>query len=280
MKRILILGIVVLFLQSFVYNAVSAGNDFIAVDMRTDTEALSNAYGYRVWLGASGKPYGNFPTFTTSWISINLNDDPGLFGHAFTQVGIMTDVRGVFWFVYSELGVVCQRGSYGWWNWDALKYLGCKGQIEDLVGFDTLHRFELVTYYGENFWTARVYDEYDNAYDVARFPTTYKQIYDADVVMEEGYAQITDPYEYGSFYMYHPQYEYNGNYQDWPVTVYPSVNQLRPYPLEVCPTHYSATINLIGNPRFWHAGSNSAGQTCFAAMFPATDFFYLPLVIK
>ena len=59
---------------------------------------------------------------------------------------------------------------------------------------------------GNNFWIARVQDNQGNPYDVAKLLSDSNSIYDADVDMEEGYAQTQDPFEVGVFRMWHPQF--------------------------------------------------------------------------
>lgn len=139
-----IIGMVILAIRTT--PSAIAGNDFIAVDLRTDFASVYYAQDYQVWISSNAGPIGNNPTYTTGWLSIDLDNKPGDYGHLFSQVGLMADSGGIFWFVYAEPGVVCLRGSYYWFNPDLGKYLGCKGGYTDLVDFHRLYRFELVTY--------------------------------------------------------------------------------------------------------------------------------------
>ena len=131
-------------------SSANAGNDFMVVDLRTDIASVYFAQDYQVWLSSNAGPAGNYPTYTTGWFSVNLDDEPGLYGHLFTQIGLMTDSGGIYWFVYAEPGVECFRGSYAWYNPDLGRYLGCRGEYFDLVNFGYFHRVELVTY-GQGF---------------------------------------------------------------------------------------------------------------------------------
>ena len=66
------------------------------------------------------------------------------------------------WFVYAEPGVTCLLGQ----PWLATR--GCIGNAGDIVSVAAWHNMELVTYPGDGFWTARVYDSDGiTAHDVA-----------------------------------------------------------------------------------------------------------------
>lgn len=87
-KVVLAIFSLILFMTLTTTN-VGAGNDFIVVELRTDIPMIPNFHDYQVWLASTGGPTGdNEDIFTNAWISVNLDDEPGLFGHQFTQVGI------------------------------------------------------------------------------------------------------------------------------------------------------------------------------------------------
>jgi hypothetical protein len=93
---------------------VSRANDWIAGELRVDLPEVYTALDYRARLMARDIAAANPGEYTTVWLAVDLDNQPGLFGADFTQVGLMTDNRGVFWFVYSEPGVTCDRGTV-WW---------------------------------------------------------------------------------------------------------------------------------------------------------------------
>ena len=65
-------SIVLLFVITTSVNA--EGNDFITVDLRTDIPEVANSLDYQVWIETQGGgPNGNFPTYTTAWLSVNLD---------------------------------------------------------------------------------------------------------------------------------------------------------------------------------------------------------------
>ena len=269
-----LIGMIILFI--LIFTSVKAGNDFITVDLRTDVPEVLNSLDYRVWIASGGGPTGNYPTFTTAWISVYLDNQPGLYGVKFSQVGLMADSQGIYWFVYAEPGVECWRGSRTYWNAELNKFLGCKGDIGDLVDYGQFFKVELVTY-GEGFWIARVEDSQGNPYDVAKILSNSTNIYDADVNMEEGWSQAQDPFEFGSFHLWHPQYNsWVNGFMEWPISDN-VVNRLYAAPASICPQHYGAWTNKANDPRYWVAGSG--GNVCNAIMFPANKV-YLPLVIN
>jgi len=258
--------------------SVNAGNDFIGVDLRTDLASVYTAQDYQVWISSNAGPSGNYPTFTTGWLSVNLDDEPGDYGHLFTQVGLMTDSLGIYWFVYAEPGVECLRGSYAWYNSTLGKYLGCKGVNADIVNFGHLHRVELVTY-GEGFWIARVEDNLGIPYDVAKILSDSPYIYDADVVFEEGWTQSQDPFETGYFFMRNPGYNnWSTGFSAWPTSGPGGNNTLYPLPSNICPQYYGAVLDINADPRYWFAGTG--GIICNAFMFPATNIISLPLIMN
>lgn len=257
-------------------SAVLAGNDFIVTDMRTDFTELTQAWDYKVWISSTQLSNGNHPGgFTSGWLSIDLDNQPGLYGVKFTQVGIMTDpARGLFWFAYSEEPIECLQGTYYWWHADKSRYFGCRGEPNGQVALQEWSAVELVTY-GQGFWIARVYDRFGNGLDVARITTNKTMIYDADVAMEEGYTETADPYMLGSFLFWHPQYTIWGQgFQEWMASLGGNNNILYATNGQgssaFCPQFYGANINLSGDPRYWFGGSG--GNVCSANMFSYQRF--------
>lgn len=232
---------------------------------------IPNFHDYQVWLASTGGPTGdNEDIFTNAWISVNLDDEPGLFGHQFTQVGITAYNDGLHWFVYAEPGVICYYGDQTYGN------LGCRGDVNEFVEYGAYHKVELVTYGGENFWTARVTDRQGNTYTVARILSTSKNVYDIDVNMEEGWNTLTDPYEFGIFHMWHPQYNnWVDGFDDWPLSD-ANISYLYAMPSFICPEHYGAKVNLFNDPYNWSAGTDRS--ICTTLMFPV-DSDYLPGII-
>jgi hypothetical protein len=272
---ILILELILLI---FSVTAGLANNDFIVTNLRTDLSDVYIANDYRAWLAAIDKPTGSYPTYTTVWLSVDLADSPDPYGDLFSQVGLLTDDRGLYWFVYAEPGVECLSGEYTWWNNDLGKYLGCKGGAEQFVAYNTLHRVELVTY-GNGFWIARIVDSNGISHDVAKILSDSAYIYAATVTMEEAYTQTQDPHLPGRFYAFRPQYfnHNEGVFRDWPFSLGNNINHLYATPSNICPQYYGATVNYADDPRFWYAGTG--GNICDWIMFPPFRD-YLPLTIK
>lgn len=267
---------------AFSFTKAFAGNDFIVTDLRVDLGGVYNALDYKLSLGSYEGYPGNHPTYTAGWLGIYLANNPGLFGKQFTQVGIITDSTGIYWFVYAEPGVTCLRGSYYWWNAQAGKSLGCIGNIGDLVGFNRYHDVELVSYqHGE--WIARVSDQFGVAHDVATIPSASVYIYGAQANVEEAYVQNQDPYELAQFMLWHPKYyDYNyGTFVDWPPSEGSNKNTLSTTDLNginsFCPQHYGAIVNINNDERSWYGGTN--GNICDWMMFPG-DHNYLPIIVK
>ena len=252
--------------------SANAGNDFIVVDLRIDIPMVPNFHDYIVLLASGGGPAGeNSQIFTNAWISVNLDDEPGLYGHKFSQVGLVAYNDGLHWFVYAEPGVVCYYGEPTYGN------LGCQGEVGEIVEFGSFYEVELVTYASEDFWTARVKNTQGVSHTVAKILSNSKNVYDIDVNMEEGWNTITDPYEVGIFYMWHPQYNsWIDGFREWPSSD-SSDNILYAAPVTICPQHYGAWINLSDDPRYWAAGTGY--NVCSAIMFPANKMF-LPLVVS
>lgn len=272
--RILIFSMSVFLLLGFVFNA-KAGNDFVYGDLRVDVSEIYSAKDYRVWLNATALPSGGFPDYTTAWLGVRLaqfNGQP--YSAQFSQVGLLTKSDGIRWFVYAEPGVTCLRGSQAWGN------MGCQGSVGDLVSLGTWHQVELVTYQ-QGFWIARVYDNNDVGYDVAKIWSTSTRIYRAGSVTEEAYGALQDPYLTTSFYHWHPQYmiPWSG-FKDWLES--DSSGESHIYVTDLngqntfCPQHYGIRPNRFGDERSWYAGSG--GENCLWPLFPSEHLF-LPLVI-
>jgi hypothetical protein len=227
------------------------------------------ARDYKVYLGAmDGLPSA---AYTAGWLGLDLANNPGLFGRQFSQIGIMMNDQGIYWFVYAESGVTCLRGKYGWWNDIAGKYLGCYGDYYDLVSVNQYFPVELVTYQ-EGYWIARITDQNDIAHDLAKIWNNSVYIYSANVNMEEGYHQLQDPFLLAQFVFWHPQY-YDFSHQgflDWPASMDGHNNILGATDLagqgNFCPSNYGAIVNIGNDERNWYAGTG--GNVCQWAMFP------------
>jgi hypothetical protein len=184
-KRILLGFISIILLLILTSSSSLLGNDFVLVDLRTDIPEVMNSLDYHVWIASAGGPSSNYPTFTTAWLSVDLDNLPGLYGHLLSQVGLMADSRGIYWFVYAEPGVECLQGYEDWWSSEKNMYLGCKGYIGQFVGFGHFHRVELLSY-RNGYWIARVEDSQGVPHEVARILSNVETIFDASVDMEEG----------------------------------------------------------------------------------------------
>ncbi len=245
---------------------VSAGNDFVNGQLRIDLPEIVNARDYRVKIRASAIPSGDSNDFTTAWLSINLNNQPGLYGDLFTQVGIVTYPDGPHWFVYSEAGVTCLQGHYRWGA------LGCMGDAWDIVTLTSYHYVELVKYQSDNWWIARFNYADGTAVDVAMIATGNSVIYRATATMEEGYGEASDPYLIGMFTLKNPEYMLWGSgFQVWPQSIINGpVNYLSAYDLNnnntFCPEYYAMEPNLEGDSRTWFAGTG--GFVCDWVLFP------------
>lgn len=280
---LLLLGIIVIPLSP----SEAGSNVFVATNLRVDQQAIYSSGDYRAWFEALGYPNSNPGTFTTGWLSINLDTQEGTFGKKFTQVGLMGDSTGIYWFVYSELGVYCLRGNYAWYNYDLDMYLGCKGDPYDLVTIGNYHAVELVTY-DQGEWIARVQDQYGFPTDVATFPQTPVRIFQAQANFEEGYIEDVDPFVFGQYVIAHPQYMlWNVGFQEWQetqlplITTTPSGPTETPYPLynqtyvasnpdlpepSICPDHYGMDPNYDQVSHIWFSGTN--GIVCDWILFP------------
>jgi len=260
----LMLGLTALIVLSsvmFPSTAFAGGNDIVNVSLRGDLEAVYLAHDFVSSIYVGGiPPTSGMSDFTTGWFSINLAPgDPWTVGK-FTQLGFATDQFGPFWFVYSRAGVTCWQGST-WYG-----TLGCRGNYYERATIGNWQKVELVTY-GPN-WIARVYDQYGSALDVAAIPynsSPTNAIYGSTATSEEVYNESTDPYLLASFRHSHPQYFIGGSgypFADWPASSNgPGTkrNWLNTTPSGVCPDHYFAILNWLGDPRVWYAGSTTQG---------------------
>src|SRR5689334_12928095 len=66
---------------------VNASNDFGASSWILPIGVI-NAGCYNTWIGQIDAPNNMTNTFTTGWMSVDLDNAPGLYGAKFTQVGI------------------------------------------------------------------------------------------------------------------------------------------------------------------------------------------------
>ncbi|MEA3440469.1 MAG: hypothetical protein U9R58_09310 [Chloroflexota bacterium] len=250
--------------------ALAAGNSFIVGDLRVDLPDVYNAKDYRVHLLAGDKPStGDIRDFSTAWLGIFLGQYDGSPGSGqFSQVGLRATRDGIQWFVYAEPGVYCYRGS----NPDPSH---CYGDYSDIVTIGGWHQVRLYKGASEGYWYARVYDEYGNYSTVARINSQSNRIYLARSDTEEGYYESSDPFITLQFYHWHPQFMKGGNWADWPESDSIGKSEIWTSPSTICPDHYGATPNLLGNDRYWYAGTG--GPTCEYVLFPS-ERIYLPIV--
>lgn len=130
---------------------------------------------------------------------------------------------------------------------------------------------------GQPYWLARIEDEQGITHNLARILSSNATIYDADVSMEEGWAQAEDPHEFGIFHFINPQYYKSGyGFTEWPASN-GTDNILHTAPEDICPLYYGAWTYIDGNPRYWVAGTG--GDICEAVMFPKPRA-YLPLIMN
>jgi hypothetical protein len=281
MKRMLSRGIVPLILVlSTIFTSTSVhafGNNWVHGTLRRDLPAIHNARKYGMYINATELPTtGSLDSFTTAWLAVwptgDANNPQG-----FSQVGLITYRNGIRWFAYSLLGIQqCVRGTPHWGN------LGCRGEINDLVGLNQFHRVELIKNNGENFWRARVTNAGGQAFDVAYIPSASNTVYRVDADFEEGYVEPVDPLMTGRFYLYDPEYDSGGGWTDWPqsaaftnqhneITMKRKVNNIEDFPgSKWCnpggPNHYyGITPNINNDYKYWYAGT---GATKCAFLFP------------
>jgi hypothetical protein len=70
----------------------AGGNDFIVTDLRLDLPELAGSGDYFAYVSATEKPTGTHPgDFTTGWLSVDLDNQPGTYGTKFPQVGLITE---------------------------------------------------------------------------------------------------------------------------------------------------------------------------------------------
>lgn len=232
-------------------------NDFVNGELRVDQTSVNRSRDYRTRLYVSSRPTGS-GGYTAGWLGVDLaRYDGTLYSAKFSQVGFLTDINGVRWFVYSEAGVQCLQGAPvpGWGN------RGCWGNYGDRATIGNWQRVELVTYTGQGFWIARVYDQNNNPLDVVKIMSSSVTIYRALATTEEAHTLATDPYLTARFYHSHPQYMVWGTgFQEWPASSGGNNNRIWTWPQGICDFHYGATVNLLGDPRYWFAGTG--GSTC------------------
>lgn len=253
-KRVLSVLTLACILAAPVTAADAAGNDFIIGELRVDLSSVyqSRDFTHFVWSGQRPTSGGGY---TTGWLGVRLGVFDGtLFSGKFTQVGVITDLIGPYWFVLTEVGIQCLQGRFVIVQGGAQ---ACWGNYNDRVTSGNWNRVELVTY-GQGFWIARVYDIYGNPQDVAKIMESGTRIYRAQATSEQAYTDSTNPHLRADFYHYDPEYMVWGTgFQDWPASSGGSNNYIYPYPGAgtVCPTWYKAVFTT-SNLRFWFAGSS------------------------
>ncbi|MFQ6057696.1 MAG: hypothetical protein ACE5MB_02295, partial [Anaerolineae bacterium] len=248
------------------------GWDFVIGDLRVDLSEVYYARDYKVHLLADDKPSSGMDNdFTAAWLGVFLaqpNGQPG--SGQFSQVGLKTDKNGIYWFVYAEPGVTCDRGSHP-------DPYHCYGAYGDLVTLGSWHQVELVTY-GQGYWIARVYEANGTAHDVAKIWSNSDRIYLARSDTEEGYFETSDPYLTARFYHWHPQYmKWGVGWQEWPASSGSIANSIWTDAingLDPCPSHYGADPYWTGDPRAWFAGTG--GKWCDVDPLFPTVYTYLP----
>lgn len=269
-----------------------ASNDFVNVDLLSDVELVYSAMDYKVGLMALDRPMSNPDIFTTAWLGLYLADGSGqIYPQKFVQVGIKTDLSGVYWYVYAEPGVQCLEGAYDYWDPVWLYYKGCHGYNNEYVSLGANVTVELATSIVSNVWYVTIWETSGGGqpvgHTVAVINYDSKRIYWATATMEEAIPKQYDPYDpylMADFFISHPQFknQTTGVFNEWPVSPPPSwptqKNVLRAvsnYPGRViCPYYYGAVLNISSDPRYWRVGTY--GTICDAIMFPG---FYLNLPI-
>ncbi|MFZ3071172.1 MAG: hypothetical protein WA110_08645 [Anaerolineaceae bacterium] len=254
--RIVLIPVLILFLAANT-KSVSGYHDWLTVNFRVDQNDVVYSQDYILNIlpvsFTSSAPVG---FFTTAWLSVNLSPSGGGSGGKsdFTQVGYMSDNRGMYWFVYSEKqNVECLQGTSRWGT------RGCTGSVGSLANTGVWHQVELVTYQ-QGFWIARVYDDYGNAEDVAKISSSSARIYKATASFEEGFNSIPDPHYRGSFFSSYPKYMIWGTgFANWPASDNSTANTLSNVSdlayNNFCPTYYNAVLNWNNNPRVWYFGT-------------------------
>lgn len=265
--------------------ADTSHNTFVMTFLRTDLPELKNAQDYIVKITAIAQPTGGFPDYVDGWLGIDLDNQSCSqvpFCRMFSQVGILADSTGLYWFVYAEPGVTCLEGESAWGG------LGCKERRpSNYIHMNTSSTVELVKYSQNDYWIARVSDYTGTSHDVARILSNHLIEYNTEVAMEEAFGVQSDPYLLAGFFFEHPQYN-AWTQQGWRFLEWPDSNSAASSTLKVgdvnlqnsdviCPQHYAAILNLGHDPRFWFAGSS--GNICQWTMF---NFFFqnIPIVKK
>lgn len=234
-----------------------AGNSFMTGKLRVDLAKVNLAHDYVVSIKPGGLPTnGSTLDYTTGWFGIHIPD--------FLQVGYMTRRTGVHWFVEefsSSASIQCFHGTYR--NDIGGGAEACYGDINDRATIGNFHKVELVTYPGQGFWIARVYDQNGNPLDVARldFSTSTNKITKASVTMEEGYVETSDPHLLAKFWFSHPKYWIGGTgdpFAEWPASTTTQKNTITPSPSGICPTYYYAIRRWGGDARVWYAGTKTS----------------------
>ena len=157
------------------------------------------------------------------------------------------------------------------------------GSLGHSVSMGNPSHVELVSYPGQGFWIARIYDHTGNADDVAKILSNSSRIYRAGSVMEQGYNASQNPYLYASFYQSHPRY-FAPTSTEWPPSDGNDISFIYATDLNgqnsFCPAHYGAEISPApyqGDPRKWWTGTG--GSVCARMLFPAQSR-YLPIVLR
>jgi hypothetical protein len=261
---------------------IADGNDFVYGELRVDLPEIYNAKDYQVDLLAEAGPSNSSNGYTTAWLSIHLDNQAGTFGQKFTQVGLLTDQNGVYWFVYSEAGVSCLQGSVFWRDNNQVP-IGCRGNLYHWVSINTWHTVELVKYSTNSYWIARVYDADGHGLDMAAIFSSNTRIYRANSTTEEAYLGSTDPNMQAKFHHHEPRYKNVDTFTSFQLWPRSNGNNSRIYttaintPLPICPNKYGATPNIDNYEYKWFAGTG--GQICNWILFPAFHH-YLPLTMK
>ena len=111
-----------------------------------------------------------------------------------------------------------------------------------MLTLDIYIKLSLSLIFGEDHWIARVEDSQGHSHDVAIILSDSKNVYRVNVNMEEGRNTQADPYEFGVFRMWHPQYNsWIDGFQEWPASD-STKNKLYAAPINICPQHYGAWI--------------------------------------
>lgn len=274
-RKLVVIALLAISMTATSSSSTFADNDLLTGALRVDLSQVYNAKDYMVTLLANGTPNAwDFGGYTAAWLGVFLAPYNGqAFSGQFSQVGLLTNNEGIHWFVYAEPGVTCLLGA----TW--LETLGCIGNAGDLVSVAAWHNVELVTYPGDGFWTARVYESDGiTSHDVARIASSSTRIYVAQSTSEEAYNNWAwDPFFNAQFYHWHPRYmvPYQG-FQDWPSsdgnnsTIYMNRSGF-------CPNAYGMTPNFSNHEHAWFAGTG--GQQCSWLLFPS-QHLYTPSLQK